>query len=158
MYLDKNNFIQPNWYLRGEDRLRRTAWLPSVQKFPVSLFPMVTTMEHVKISVGTLFQLFLSKQSKSLMEKIYFLSPCQALCKIHKLKSQANSILYAPKLSDRLLQNPQIQACDLTNIYCGMSQGKWNYYWTVKLFPSVHLKTCYFKRHVRCFYQKGSNI
>lgn len=33
-----------------------------------------------------------------------FLSPCQALCKIHKLKSQANSILYASKLSDRVLQ------------------------------------------------------
>lgn len=33
-----------------------------------------------------------------------FLSPCQALCKIHKLKSQANSILCAPKLSDRVLQ------------------------------------------------------
>lgn len=69
MYLDKNNFIKLKRYLKGEDRLRWTPWLPSVQKFPVSLFPMVTTMEHVKISVGTLFQLFLSKQSKSLMEK-----------------------------------------------------------------------------------------
>lgn len=33
-----------------------------------------------------------------------FLSLCQALCKIHKLKSQANSILYVPKLSDGVLQ------------------------------------------------------
>lgn len=64
MHLDKNNIIDSNWYLRGEDRLRWTPWLPSVQKFPVSLFPMVTTIEHVKISVGTLFQLFLSKQSE----------------------------------------------------------------------------------------------
>lgn len=64
MHLDKNNIIDSNWYLRGEDRLRWTPWFPSVQKFPVSLFPMVTTMEHVKISVGTLFQLFLSKQSE----------------------------------------------------------------------------------------------
>lgn len=69
MYLDKNNFIKSKWDLNGEDRLRWTPWLPSVQKFPASLFPMVTTMEHVTISVGTLLQLFLSKQSKSLMEK-----------------------------------------------------------------------------------------
>lgn len=69
MYFDKNNFIGSNWNLRGEDRLRWAPWLPSVQKFPVSLFPMVTTMEHVRISVGTLFQVFLSKQSEKLNGK-----------------------------------------------------------------------------------------
>jgi hypothetical protein len=57
-------------------------------------------MEHVKISVGTLFQLFLSKQSEKLNgKKMSFPSPCQAQCKIHKLKSQANNLLCAPKLS-----------------------------------------------------------
>ena len=64
VYIDKNNIVESNWYLRVEDRLRWTPWLPSVQKFSVSLFPMVTTMEHVKISVGTLLQLFLSKHSE----------------------------------------------------------------------------------------------
>lgn len=64
IHLDKNNTVESNWYLRGEDKLRWTPWLPSVQKLSVSLFPMVTTMEHVKISVGTLFQLFLSKHSE----------------------------------------------------------------------------------------------
>lgn len=64
IHLDKNNIVESNCYLRGEDRLRWTPWLPSVQKFSVSLFPMVTTTEHVKISVGTLFQLFLSKHSE----------------------------------------------------------------------------------------------
>lgn len=64
-HLDKNNIVESNWYLRGEDKLRWTPRLPSVPKFCVSLFPMVTTMQHVKISVGTLFQLFLSKHSEN---------------------------------------------------------------------------------------------
>lgn len=94
IHLDTNNITESGWYLRDEDRLRWTLWFPSVQKFPISLFPMVTTMEHAKISVGTLFQLFLSKQNeKDQRKKMSFLSPRQAPCKSHKLKSQANSLL-----------------------------------------------------------------
>lgn len=152
MYLDKNTFKEPNWYLRGEDRLRRTPWLPYVQKFPVSLFPMVTTMEHVKISVGTLFQLFLSKQSKSLMEK-KCPSYLHARHCVRSTNLKARQIVfYVPQnLVTGCYKNPQIQACDLIHMLCGMSRGKWyhlHFYWTVKLFPSVHPKTSYFKGHM----------
>lgn len=100
------------------------SFCPTISCFPISYGYHHGTCENLRRE----FQFFLSKQSKSSMEKkMSFLSPCQAPCKIHKLKSQANSILYAQNLVTWCYKIPQIQACDLTSAYCGMSQGKWSH-------------------------------